>query len=165
MNPDLDNFDFDICISRFLMATFLVPFLWCLHFSTYSICKSVSTISDFNARNKTLTAKTFQQGNLYHKMRKVFFFFFFFFFLIWSVKVGTASSSLIHDRKNTGYHRTAMKQSKGFCSNLKLEQKETGIGPWWVRSQSATVGPRTFWNRFMKGPSVAFEIFTATPSL
>ena len=31
-----------------------------------------SHLADFNARNKSLTAKLFQQGHRYHKLRKAF---------------------------------------------------------------------------------------------
>ena len=46
--------------------------LRCLHFSTYLISRLSSHVSDFNARNKILTAKLLHQGYRYHKLQRTF---------------------------------------------------------------------------------------------
>ena len=66
-----DDFDFDIV--NFLYLDGDVPR------STYGVYISqlirfarVCNVADFNARNKSLTAKLLQQGYRYHKLRKTF---------------------------------------------------------------------------------------------
>ena len=43
--------------------------LWCLYFSTYSVC---SNVDDFNTRIKVLTATLLNHGYRYHKLHKAF---------------------------------------------------------------------------------------------
>ena len=43
-----------------------------LHFSTHQFARVSRHVADFNARNKSLTAKLLQQGYQYHKLRKTF---------------------------------------------------------------------------------------------
>ena len=68
-----DNFDFDIVNFPFLDGD--VP-----HSTSYGVyisqlirfARVSSYVADFNARNKTLTAKLLQRGYRYHKLRKTF---------------------------------------------------------------------------------------------
>ena len=68
-----DDFDFDIVNFAFLDGD--VP-----HSTSYGIyisqlirfARVSSHVADFNARNKSLTAKLLQQGYRYHKLRKIF---------------------------------------------------------------------------------------------
>ena len=68
-----DDFDFDIVNFPFLDGN--VP-----HSTSYRVyisqlirfARESSHVADFNARNKSLTAKLLQQGYLYHKLRKTF---------------------------------------------------------------------------------------------
>ena len=68
-----DDFDFDIVIFPFLDGD--VP-----HSTSYGVyisqlirfARVSSHVTDFNARNKRLTAKLLQQGYRYHKLRKTF---------------------------------------------------------------------------------------------
>ena len=68
-----DDFDFDIVNFPFLDGD--VP-----RSTSYGVCISQlirfarvsSHVVDFNARNKSLTAKLLQQGYRYHKLRKTF---------------------------------------------------------------------------------------------
>ena len=68
-----DDFDFDIVNSPFLDGD--VP-----HSTSYGVyisqlirfARVSSHVADFNARNKSLTAKLLQQGYRYHKLRKTF---------------------------------------------------------------------------------------------
>ena len=68
-----DDFDFDIVNFPFLdedvprRATYGVYISQLIRFAR--VCNHVS---DFNARNKCLTAKLLQQGCRYHKLRKTF---------------------------------------------------------------------------------------------
>ena len=70
-----DDFDFDIVNFPFLggdvprRASYgvYISQLTCIRFA--SVCNHVT---DFNARNKCLTAKLLQQGYRYHKLRKTF---------------------------------------------------------------------------------------------
>ena len=70
----LDDFDFDIVNFPFLdgdvpcRASYGVYISQLIRFAR--ICNHVT---DFNARNKCLTAKLLQQGYRYHKLRKTFF--------------------------------------------------------------------------------------------
>ena len=69
----LDDFDFDIVNFPFLDGD--VP-----HSTSYGVyisqlirfARVSSHVADFNARNKSLTAKLLQQGYRYHKLRKTF---------------------------------------------------------------------------------------------
>ena len=68
-----DDIDFDIVIFSFLDGD--VP-----RRASYGVCVSrlirfagvCGHVTDFNARNKCLTAKLLQQGHRYHKLRKTF---------------------------------------------------------------------------------------------
>ena len=67
-----DDFDFDIVNFPFLDGDVARSiFIRGLHFSTYSV-RGSSHLADFNARNKSLTAKLLHQGYQYHKLRKTF---------------------------------------------------------------------------------------------
>ena len=69
-----DDFDFDIVNFPFLdgdvprRASYGVYISQLIRFAR--VCNHVT---DFNARNKCLTAKLLQQGYRYHKLRKTFF--------------------------------------------------------------------------------------------
>ena len=69
-----DDFDFDIVNFPFLdgdvprSASYGVYICQLIRFARVS-----SHVVDFNARNKSLTAKLLQQGYRYHKLRKTFF--------------------------------------------------------------------------------------------
>ena len=64
-----DDFDFDIVNFPFLdgSTSYGVYISQFIRFARVS-----SHVSDFNARNKSLTAKLLQQGYRYHKLRKIF---------------------------------------------------------------------------------------------
>ena len=68
-----DDFDFDIVNFPFLdgdvprSTSYWVYISQLIRFATVS-----SLVADFNARNKSLTAKLLQQGYRYHKLRKTF---------------------------------------------------------------------------------------------
>ena len=49
-------------------------FLWCILYISQLIrfARVCNHVTDFNARNKCLTAKLLQQGYRYHKLRKTF---------------------------------------------------------------------------------------------
>ena len=69
-----DDFDFDIVNFPFLDCD--VP--RCASYSVYisqliRFARVCNHVTDFNARNKCLTAKLLQQGYRYHKLRKTFF--------------------------------------------------------------------------------------------
>ena len=72
-----DDFDFDIVNFPFLdgdvprRASYGIYISQLIRFAR--VCNH---ISDFNARNKRLTAKPLQQGYRYHKLRKTFFIFY-----------------------------------------------------------------------------------------
>ena len=68
-----DDFDFDIINFPFLDGD--VP--RCTSYGVYisqfiRFARASSNVSDFNCRNKALTAKLLKQGYRYHKLRKVF---------------------------------------------------------------------------------------------
>ena len=65
-----DDFDFDKVNFPFLMVTFLVELL--MVYTLIRFARVCNPVTDFNARNKCLTAKLLQQGYLYHKLRKHF---------------------------------------------------------------------------------------------
>ena len=46
--------------------------LWCIYISTYSPTRASLHVTEFNNRNKFLTAKLLKQGYQYHKLRKAF---------------------------------------------------------------------------------------------
>ena len=70
-----DDFDFDIHVVNFPFLDGDVP-----GFTSYGVyisqlirfARVSSNVADFNARNKSLTAKLLQQGYRYHKLRKTF---------------------------------------------------------------------------------------------
>ena len=70
-----DNFDFDIHVVNFPFLDGDVP-----RSTSYGVyisqlirfARVSSHVADFNARNKSLTAKLLQQGYRYHKLRKTF---------------------------------------------------------------------------------------------
>ena len=69
-----DDFDFDIFNFPFLDGD--VP--RCTSYGVYisqliRFARASSNVSDFNCRNKTLTAKLLRQGYRYHKLRKTFY--------------------------------------------------------------------------------------------
>ena len=66
-----DNFVFEIFNFPFL-EMFLAPFLWCIHYQTYSFARECSHVDDFNTRNNFLTSKLLKQGYQYHKLCKAF---------------------------------------------------------------------------------------------
>ena len=67
-----DDFDFDIVNFPFLV-TFLVVLLMVYTFrNLIRFARVCNHVTDFNARNKCLTAKLLQQGYRYHKRRKTF---------------------------------------------------------------------------------------------
>ena len=63
-----DDFDFDIVNFSFLDGD--VP--RSTSYGVYRFARVSSHVADFNARNKSLTAKLLQQGYRYHKLRKTF---------------------------------------------------------------------------------------------
>ena len=54
------------------MVTFLVVLLMLFTFRNIRFARVCNHVTDFNARNKCLTAKILQQGYRYHKLRKSF---------------------------------------------------------------------------------------------
>ena len=68
-----DDFDFDIVNFPFLDGDVPRSTSYGVYISQLIRFARVSThVVDFNARNKSLTAKLFQQGYRYHKLRKTF---------------------------------------------------------------------------------------------
>ena len=68
-----DDFDFDIVNFRFFDGDFPRRTSYGVYISQH-ICfaRASSNVSDFNCRNKALTAKLLKQGYRYHKLRKAF---------------------------------------------------------------------------------------------
>ena len=68
-----DNFDFDIVNVPSLDGDVPRSTSYGVYISQLIRFARVSShVADFNARNKSLTAKLLQQGNRYHKLRKTF---------------------------------------------------------------------------------------------
>ena len=68
-----DDFDFNLVNFPFWMVTFPVLPLSGVYISQFIRFARVSShVADFNARNKSLTAKLLQQGYRYHNLRKTF---------------------------------------------------------------------------------------------
>ena len=68
-----DYFDFDIVNFPFLVGDVPCSTSYGVYISQLIRFARVSShVADFNARNKSLTAKLLQQGYLYHKLRKNF---------------------------------------------------------------------------------------------
>ena len=68
-----DDFDFDIVNFPFLDGGVLRSTSYGVYISQLIRFARVSShVADFNARNKSLTAKLLQQGYRYHKLRKTF---------------------------------------------------------------------------------------------
>ena len=68
-----DDFDFDIVNFPFLDGDFFRSTSYGVYISQLILFSRVcSYVADFNARNKSLTAKLLQQGYRYHKLRKTF---------------------------------------------------------------------------------------------
>ena len=68
-----DDFDFDIVNFPFLDGDVLRSTSYGVNISQLIRFARVSShVADFNARNKSLTAKLLQQGYRYHKLRKTF---------------------------------------------------------------------------------------------
>ena len=68
-----DDFDFDIVIFSFLDGDVPRSTSYGVYISQLIQFARVSShVADFNARNKSLTAKLLQQGYCYHKLRKTF---------------------------------------------------------------------------------------------
>ena len=68
-----DDFDFDIVNFPFLDGDVPRSTSYGVYISQLIRFARVSSyVADFNARNKSLTAKLFQQGYRYHKLRKTF---------------------------------------------------------------------------------------------
>ena len=68
-----DDFDFDIVNFPFLDADVSRSTSYRVSISQFIRFARVSRhVADFNARNKSLTAKLLQQGCRYHKLRKNF---------------------------------------------------------------------------------------------
>ena len=65
-----DDFDFDIVNFPFLDGD--VPRSTSYGVYISQLIRFASHVADFNARNKSLTAKLLQQGYRYHKLRKTF---------------------------------------------------------------------------------------------
>ena len=72
INDKRDDFDFDIVNFPYLdgdvRASYGVHISQLIRFARVS-----GHVTDFNNRNKLLTAKLLNQGYLYHKLRKAFF--------------------------------------------------------------------------------------------
>ena len=68
-----DDFDFDTVNFQFF-GWWRSPFYLSrgLHFQLIRFARVSSHVADFNARNKSLTAKLLRQGYRYHKLRKTF---------------------------------------------------------------------------------------------
>ena len=55
------------------MVTFpVLPLTGLTFLNLFGLLECLSHVADFNARNKSLTAKLLQQGYRYHKLRKTF---------------------------------------------------------------------------------------------
>ena len=68
-----DEFDFDIVNFPFLDGDVILSTSYGVYISQLIRFARVSShVVDFNARNKSLTAKLLQQGYRYHKLRKTF---------------------------------------------------------------------------------------------
>ena len=68
-----DDFDFDIVNFPFLDGDVPRSTSYGVYFSQLiRFARVYSHVADFNVRNKSLTAKLFQQGYRYHKLRKTF---------------------------------------------------------------------------------------------
>ena len=68
-----NDFDFDIVFLSFLDCDVLCSTSYGVYISQIILFASVcSHVADFNARNKSLTAKLLQQGYQYHKLLKTF---------------------------------------------------------------------------------------------
>ena len=68
-----DDFDFDIVNFPFLDGDVSHPTSYGVYISQFIRFASVSSlVADFNARNKSLTARLLQQGYRYLKLRKTF---------------------------------------------------------------------------------------------
>ena len=68
-----DDFDFDMVKCPFLIGDVPRSTSYRVYISQLIRFARVSShMSDFNARNKSLTAKFLQQGYRYHKLRKTF---------------------------------------------------------------------------------------------
>ena len=68
-----DDFDFDIVNFPFLDGDVPCSTSYGVYISQFIRFATVSShVVDFNARNKSLTAKLLQQGYRYHKLRKTF---------------------------------------------------------------------------------------------
>ena len=68
-----DDFDFDIVNFQFLDADAPRSTSYGVYISKLiRFARVCSHVADFNARNKSLTAKLLQQGYRYHKLRKTF---------------------------------------------------------------------------------------------
>ena len=66
-----DDFDFDIVNSPFLDGDVPRRAFYGVYISQYiRFARVCNHVTDFNARNKCLTAKLLQQGYRYHKLRK-----------------------------------------------------------------------------------------------
>ena len=65
-----DDFDFDIVNFPFLDGD--VPYSTRYGVYISQLIRFASHVADFNARNKSLTAKLLQQGYRYHKLQKTF---------------------------------------------------------------------------------------------
>ena len=69
-----DDFDFDIVNFPFLDDDVpYAPSRYGVYISHLTLFLLSSHLTDFIARNKTLTAKLLQQGYQYHKLRKAYF--------------------------------------------------------------------------------------------
>ena len=69
-----DDFDFDIVNFPFLDGDVLRRASYVVYISQLiRFARGCNHVTDFNARNKSLTAKLFQEGYRYHKLRKPFF--------------------------------------------------------------------------------------------
>ena len=73
-NNDMrDDFDFDVVNFPFLDVDVPRPTSYGVYISQrIRVARVSSHVADFNARNKSLTAKLLQQGYRYHKLRKTF---------------------------------------------------------------------------------------------
>ena len=68
-----DNFDFDIVNFPFLDGDVPRRTSYCAYMSQLiRFARATSNVSDFNCRNKALTAKLLKQGYRYHKLHKAF---------------------------------------------------------------------------------------------
>ena len=67
-----DDFDFDIVNFPFLNGDVPRSTSYGVYISQLMFARVSSHVADFNARNKSLTAKLLQKGYWYHKLRKTF---------------------------------------------------------------------------------------------